>query len=333
MKIIRRAQNLEQTLATPYGEKGCVLTIGNFDGVHIGHREIIKLARQQASKKGTKFVAMTFEPHPVAILRPDKVPQVLTPLLLKQHLLAECGVDALIVLRDTHELLRLSAEDFFFEFLVKKVRPSVVVEGEDFNFGAGRTGNVNMLSQIGARKGIEVLEVPLKKVQLAGGQMVRASSTTIRYMLESGHVAEARILLGRAYRLAGKIVPGKGRGKELGFPTLNMDRSTKQVIPTEGVYAGLVEIAESEEEACKVGAQKMAVFSIGQARTFGDEHPLLIEAHLLDGAGNNCFGKWMAMDFVQHIRRQHKFKSGRELSAQIAKDCERAKEILAMNEH
>lgn len=323
MQIINIVNNIEKL------EKGCVLTIGNFDGVHRGHREIIGLARQEASKRGTKFVAMTFEPHPVAILRPDKLPQVLTPLLLKQHLLAECGVDCLIVLRDTQKLLSLSAEDFVFEFLVKKVRPSVVAEGEDFNFGADRTGSINSLRKLGGPGGFEVVEVGLKKVELPGGQKVRVSSTTVRYMIEAGHLAEAAVLLGRPYRLAGKIIAGCGRGKELGFPTLNMKRA-KQVIPAEGVYAGFVEIADSEKEVCRAEEHKAAVFSIGQAKTFGEKHPLLIESHLLTDVPDDCAGRWMAIDFIEHIRPQHKFSTKQELSAQIAKDCERAKEILSM---
>jgi len=156
---------------------------------------------------------------------------------------------------------------------------------------------------------------------------VRVSSTMIRYMLRSGNVADAAILLGRPYKLIGKIIPGKGKGKELGFPTLNMQKP-EQIIPAEGVYAGFVEVADSEEKVCTEKTKIPAVFSIGQARTFGDEHPLLIEAHLLIKNANKTIGKWLAMDFVRFIRSQHKFASVQELSAQIAKDCEKAKKIL-----
>ena len=180
--------------------------------------------------------------------------------------------------------------------------------------------------------------VPPRQIELATGQILRVSSTIIRYMLEGGHVAEAAGALSRPYRLIGPIVSGWGRGRKLGFPTLNLGKPD-QVIPAEGVYAGFVETAATEDELLQKQEHIPAVFSIGQARTFGDEHPLLIEAHLLTGAkrdesrwglGNvgDLTGRWMAMDFVEHLRSQHKFNTPEELVAQIAKDCEAAREAL-----
>jgi riboflavin kinase/FMN adenylyltransferase len=321
MRIIEAVSDLEEIA------EGCVLTIGNFDGVHLGHREIIASAKRAAAEKGAELVAMTFEPHPVAVLYPEKAPGVLTPLQFKTRLLAECGVDCLIVLGDTRELLNLSPEDFVGRFLVENVRPSVVVEGNDFNFGVKRAGNIDTLRELGAEKGFEVSVIAPKEIKLSTGQTVRVSSTMIRYMLESGHVADASAALGRPYRLAERIIPGRGIGKRLGFPTLNM-KKPEQVIPGEGVYAGLVRIGDTAEDVLDARETTPAAYSIGQARTYGDEFPLLIEAHLLKENVNALIGKYMAMDFVQRIRSQHKFKTPEELSMQIAKDCEEAKEIL-----
>lgn len=322
MKVLDTVSELEQI------EKGCVLTIGNFDGVHLGHQEILAAARQAADKHRAELVAMTFEPHPVAILFPERAPGVLTPLELKVHLLTQCGVDSLIVLKDNPELLDLTPDDFVRQFLVEKVRPSTVVEGTDFNYGVGRTGNVDTLLKLGAREGFAVSVVEPKRIKLSTGQMVRVSSTMIRYMLEGGHAADARAALGRPYRLLEEIIPGRGIGKKLGFPTLNM-RKPRQVIPAEGVYAGFVRVAATIEDLLTSQKGIPAAYSIGQARTYGEEYPLLIEAHLLGRGIGDWVGKLMAMDFVRRMRSQHKFKTPDDLSKQIAKDCEEVKEILA----
>ncbi|MBN1360633.1 MAG: bifunctional riboflavin kinase/FAD synthetase [Sedimentisphaerales bacterium] len=307
--------------------RGCVLTIGNFDGVHAGHRAILGAARRVARCRTAEMVVMTFEPHPVAVLHPDKVPALLTPLPAKLRLLGEYADNCIIVLEDNLELLSLSAEQFVDEFLVARIAPSVIVEGDDFHFGAGRTGNVQTLRELGARKGFDVVVVPPRSMELPTGETIRVSSTMIRYMLESGHVSDAAVALSRPYRLTGPIVSGWGRGRKLGFPTLNMAKP-QQVIPAEGVYAGWVRIAESQNGLLEEAERIPAVFSIGQARTFGDEHPLLIEAHLLVPPHGDPAGKHMAMDFVRHLRQQHKFSGPEELARQIEKDCRQAKGVL-----
>jgi riboflavin kinase/FMN adenylyltransferase len=310
-------------------EKGGVLTIGNFDGVHVGHQEILAAARRAADERRIQLVAMTFEPHPVAILFPEKAPGVLTPLELKTHLLAQCGVDCLIVLRDNRELLNLTPEDFVRRLLVEKVRPSAVVEGTDFNFGAGRAGDVDTLTRLGVQEGFDTSIIPPKQIELSTGQRVRVSSTMIRYMLESGHVADACAALGRPYRLIGEITAGRGIGKKLGFPTLNM-KKPDQVIPAEAVYAGCVRLGDSIEAILNAAGEAIpAAYSIGQARTYGEEFPLLIEAHLLKETLRTITSKYMAMDFVRRIRGQHKFKTPDDLAKQISKDCTQAREILA----
>jgi len=310
---------------------GAVLTIGNFDGVHLGHQEILAAARQTAVQRRSKLMVMTFEPHPLAVLYPSKKTGILTPLALKKGLLAEFGVDCLFVLKSTLEFLSLRAEDFVEQFIVKNIRPSVVVEGEDFNFGAGRKGSVHTLQKLAEAKGIELVIVGPKKAKLAGGQTVEVSSTVIRDMVTKGKVADAAILLGRPYRLIGSIVPGRGKGEKLGFPTLNM-KPVQQIIPAEGVYAGTVELADSIEEVCGAKERVPAVFSIGRTETYGSDYPLAIEAHLLTENVAQVSGKWLAMDFIKRIRDQQKFETDKELSTQIAKDCEKAKEILTKQE-
>ena len=252
---------------------------------------------------------------------------MLTPLEFKKDLLTQQGVDCLVVLRDSTELLNLSPEDFVNDFLVENIEPSIVVEGDDFNFGASRAGNIETLEKLGIESGFKVRVVKAKTIKLSNGQIVRVSSTIVRYMLESGHIEDACAALGRPYRLAEQIIPGRGIGKKLGFPTLNM-KVPRQVIPAEGVYAGFVCIGDTLHEILNCRAEIPAAYSIGQARTYGDEFPLLVEAHLLRDNVPDVTGKYMAMDFVRHIRSQHKFKTPQELSVQIARDCEKAKQLL-----
>jgi len=308
-------------------KKGCVLTIGNFDGVHLGHREIINVARKLADQRHSDLVLMTFEPHPVAILYPEKAPGVLTPIVLKKHLLNQFAVDCLIILESSYRILNLSPESFVDEFLLKSVQPDVVVEGEDFNFGYGRSGNVRILKELGQRFSFEVVIVPGKEIKLADEQNARVSSTLIRHLLHKGKVADAATALGRYYRLSGQTTLGKGKGRKLGFPTANID-PVNQIIPAEGVYAGFVEIADTEEQLCQSKSKLPAAFSIGRAKTFISDHPLLVEAHILGRDPGDLYGKYLAMDFVEFIRHQQKFTSPQQLSAQIEKDCKTAKEIL-----
>lgn len=308
-------------------KKGCVLTIGNFDGVHAGHREILSTARRLAKQRNTSVAVMTFEPHPVAVLYPEKAPGMLTPLFMKLSLLEPYAHNCLIVLEDNKGLLKLSAEAFVDQFLMRDLCPSVIVEGDDFHFGAKRSGNIETLKKLGVSRGFEVEVVGPKTITLTTGQTLRVSSTMIRYMLESGHVEEATAALQRPYRLFGKIVSGRGKGRELGYPTLNME-TPKQILPAEGVYAGRVTLSDQPDLPFGQGEPVPAVFSVGQTRTFGDEFPLLIEAHLLCRQDNPVTSMYMAMDFVKRLRSQHKFPSVEALVKQITLDCTQAKEAL-----
>jgi riboflavin kinase/FMN adenylyltransferase len=322
MKIIKTKTDLDKI------KKGCVLTIGNFDGIHLGHQKILSAAKKIARQRKTRLIVMTFEPHPAAVLFPEKKPEIMTPLVQKQFLLAELGVDYFCVLKTTRRLLNLSPADFVDQYLVKHIRPHVVVEGESFNFGSHRAGNIKTLKQLGTKKGFEVVIVKTAKTKLSHGRSAKISSTMVRNLLHSGRVADAALTLNRYYRLIGQIVPGQGKGKLLGFPTANMQPG-EQLVPAEGVYAGFVEIAGSDRHLCSKNEKIPAVFSIGRAETFGRNNPLAIEAHILTPVAANLTGKWLAMDFVKYLRPQRKFDTPDELARRIAKDCEKAKKILA----
>ena len=307
---------------------GSVLTIGNFDGVHIGHQAILSAANRIAEQRRAKSIVMTFQPHPRSVLNPQKAASPLMPLVFKEHVLAELGVGVLFAAKSDTGLLNLGVEDFVERFIVKGIRPSAIIEGEDFNFGAGRAGSVHTLQKLAKTKGIEVFIVEPKKAKLPDGRTVEVSSTVIRGMVAEGRAADAAILLGRAYRLIGSIVQGRGKGRKLGFPTLNM-KPLEQIIPADGVYAGFVELGESEKDVCSTKSKIPAVFSIGRASTYGGDNPLLVEAHLLVEDAEQFTGRWMAMDFVEKIRNQQKFGTEKELSEQIGKDCEKAGQVLS----
>jgi riboflavin kinase/FMN adenylyltransferase len=309
-------------------KRGCVLTIGNFDGLHIGHQAILTTAKKAAAQKKTKLVVMTFEPHPLALLNPPQSPGILTPLPLKRHILGEFGVDYLLIIKTTRRLLSLPPPDFVRKFLVEHIHPSVVVEGESFNFGLGRAGSVHTLQKLGTGCGFEVVMVEAKKVRLSTGEFVKVSSTIIRNLLAQGRVADAAVALGRPYQLVEKIVHGRGKGRKLGFPTANM-KPPRQLVPAEGVYAGFVKVADTQQQLFLSNQKIPAAFSIGRGLGYADDKSLLIEAHLLMENVGRLYDKWLTMDFVRRIRSQKKFKTPSDLSAQIAKDCGKAKEILS----
>jgi riboflavin kinase/FMN adenylyltransferase len=308
---------------------GTVLTIGNFDGVHIGHQAILAAAADLARARRTCLVAMTFEPHPHALLHPQSRPEVLTPLPFKLHLMGLCEVNKVIVLRSAHELLTLGPEAFLEQIVASRIRPCAVVEGEDFRFGAHRRGDINTLVTFGNRFGIEVMEVNAKQLALSSSKTIRVSSTLIRQMLHLGQVADAASALGRPYRLYGRIVPGRGKGRQLGFPTLNLFRPD-QVLPADGAYAGRVLLAQDQDDLFVGHPALPAVVSIGRAITFGPDNPLLVEAHILEGLDKQAKTQWMAIDLLQFIRPQQRFESQAALAKQIGQDCIAARSILGL---
>ncbi len=321
MKII---ENIPQKGEIPTGS---ILTIGNFDGVHAGHQQIVEKCKQLANDRNSCCVAVTFDPHPVAILHPEKTPGVLTPIDLKAHLLEKFGVDFLIVIKDSLKLLNMSPQSFVDDFINATISPEVIVEGTDFNFGYGRSGNCETLKELGVQKGFEVEIVTPLKVKVENDQAMTCSSSIIRQFLERGKVENSAKLLNRYYRLIGNIVKGRGVGKKLGFPTANLE-PLNQVIPYEGVYAGYVSIVDNRQEVLTASQNIPAAFSLGRIKTFSKDHPLLVESHLLNNDPGDIYGKYMAMDFVEKIRNQMRFESQEHLAKQIHIDCDKAKKIL-----
>lgn len=322
MEIIENQQQLKQL------PKGMVLTIGNFDGVHRGHQTILSAARTLAREKQIPFSVMTFDPHPVAVLHPEQAPGVLTPIGVKKMLLESMNVHTLIVIKDSLKLLNLSPENFVDQFLMENLSPSAVVEGPNFNFGYGRSGDINTLRQLGTERGFDVVEVPFTEIRdIKSNTPTICSSTHVRQFLEKGEARQAAQILGRPYRLIGRTVKGRGIGRKLGFPTANI-QSDGQIIPCEGVYAGYVVVGDSFDEVTFGGLRRAAAISIGRAKTFVSDHPLLLEAHLLENKVEDLSRKWLALDFMRFIRHQQRFEDKDILKTQIAKDIQRAEQML-----
>jgi riboflavin kinase/FMN adenylyltransferase len=287
--------------------KRSVISIGNFDGIHLGHRRILHTARELAVAKGSQLVLVTFEPHPMTVLRPEAVPPRLTPPAIKQPLLEEAGTDCLVILPPEKEVLGLTAEDFW-AILRDRVEAADLVEGASFRFGKGAQGTIAKLRDWSAKSQttlhvVESVQVPLLDLQIAP-----VSSSVIRFLLAFGRVREAAICLGRPYALSGVVGKGFSRGKAMGVPTANL-RCDDQLIPADAVYAG----------RCAVnGKTYPAAVSIGTMPTFG-ENVRQIEAHLI-GFDGDLYGVTLAIELVDWLREQRAYFGVDPLKTQIHKD-------------
>jgi riboflavin kinase / FMN adenylyltransferase len=289
-----------------------VLTIGNFDGIHLGHRAIFDDVLREARRIGRKAVVMTFEPHPKMMLHPERRPfYLLTTLDEKIGLLDAIGIDALILIPFTLEFAETTAEEFITEILWRRLMIRKIYIGHDYTFGKGKQGNEAYLAAFGKKLGFAVDVVNAVTV----GNIV-ASSTRIRNAILDGDVRTAAMLLGRPYNLGGAVIEGKRRGATLGFPTANV-LPNKELIPPRGVYAAF---GEFEKERYR------GVLNIGYNPTFSDER-LSIEIHLLD-FNRNIYGRDLEILFVERIRDEVKFTGPDALVAQIRRDVEQAVAIL-----
>ncbi|TMQ70487.1 MAG: bifunctional riboflavin kinase/FAD synthetase [Candidatus Eisenbacteria bacterium] len=297
------------------GRGRTVVTIGVFDGLHLGHQAI--LARTKARAEGGPCVVMSFDPHPdVVLARGDfRSPPPLTPLGEKRALLKSLGMDRFEVLPFTRELASLEPEAFVDRHLVAPFAPSALVVGDGFALGRGRSGTVERLRTIGETRGFDVEAVPL--VMMDGAPV---SSTRIRASLGSGRVAEAGRLLGRRYGLAGTVVTGDGRGRELGFPTANLRLHEERLLPADGIYAVLASVAGQE-------GWHPAAMSIGVRPTF-DGQVRTLEVHLLDWSGD-LVGRTLAVEFVEWLRPELRFESVAALVAAMAGDVAETRRLLA----
>jgi len=313
MEVIR-----EET-ACPRPIEGTAVTIGQYDGVHRGHQEVIAEVRRRAAAQGLRTAVVTFDRHPAAVVRPESAPQLLTDLDQKLELLAATGVDYALVIHFDEERSREPAEDFVDEVLVECLRARAVVVGEDFHFGHGRKGNVALLQEMGHERGFEVLGLDLIGFDDASsGEPV--SSTAIRVALGEGRVEDAAVLLGRPYEVRGVVVEGDRRGRDLGFPTANVAVPADIQLPADGIYAG--------RYVRPNGHALAAAISLGRRPTFYADAPSsLLEAHVLDFTGD-LYGETTAVRFVARLRGEERFDSVDALVAQMQRDCDRARVML-----
>jgi riboflavin kinase/FMN adenylyltransferase len=299
--------------------RGPVLTIGNFDGLHVGHRSIMETVVARARALGGEAAVYTFEPHPRKVLQPDRAPGLLTTLEQKLELLAGCGIDVVIVEPFTPEFARTPPERFVREIVHARIRPREVYVGYDFHFGRDREGSMRQLTELGPRLGFAVTVIP--EVTFAGQDV---NSTRIRALLEAGEVAGAAELLGRAYAVRGRVVPGERRGRTLGFPTLNLELEN-EVVPATGVYASRTTLLDAGEP--ERGASFGSVTNVGHRPTFGGAAPVRVEAHLF-GFGAEAYGRRVELAFLERLREERRFPDVEALRAQIARDAEAARRHL-----
>ena len=289
-----------------------VLALGNFDGLHRGHLKIVERVRRGAAEHGGTPMAMTFDPHPPRVVRPDKAPALLMTLDQRLDALGRAGMRAVAVVRFTRELSKWEPEMFVRTVLVEWLRVSEVWVGANFLFGRDRSGNFTLLRTLGQRYGFRAEKIdPVRYKEFV------VSSTRIRRLIAEGRMDEAGALLGHPFALAGTIVEGKRRGRELGFPTANL-RSDNELIPPHGVYATTLTVD---------GIVHAAVSNIGVNPTFGDGSVPTIETHVLHYDGE-LYGQQVQLAFVQRLRDERRFDDVDALRAQIEADCRRAERLF-----
>ncbi|HEX4822520.1 MAG TPA: bifunctional riboflavin kinase/FAD synthetase [Acidimicrobiales bacterium] len=305
----------------PRPQQGTVVTIGAYDGVHRGHREVIATMQRIADDRSYATAVVTFDRHPASVVRPQSAPRLLTNLDQKLELLEETGVDYALVIHFDEDRSQESAEDFVREVLVGCLNAKLVVVGADFHFGHRRRGNVPLLEEMGRELGFEVIGLALVGQDGAPARdEEQVSSTAIRRALVAGDVALAHKLLGREYEIRGTVERGDARGREWGFPTANVAVPDDILLPADGIYAGWYERPNGERIATAI--------SLGRRPTVYDAQPYrLLEAHLLDWDGD-LYGETARVRFVERLRDELKFDSVDALLEQIARDCDDARRRL-----
>ncbi|MEP6666166.1 MAG: bifunctional riboflavin kinase/FAD synthetase [Nocardioidaceae bacterium] len=303
-----------------------VVTIGNFDGVHLGHQHVLSRAHELAAEGfGLPVVAVTFDPHPMSVVAPDRAPQALLPSERRNELLAEAGVDAVLVLTFTHELAQVSAEDFVTAYLFGALNAGAIVVGENFRYGHRAQGDVSLLRRMGDEHNVRVQGLALDGRSGAGGQVW--SSTYIRRCLAEGDVAAAAEALGRPFTIRGHVVRGEQRGRELGFPTANVPVATSvTAVPADGVYAGWLRRLDADDVAD--GAYLPAAISVGTNPTF-DGTDRRVESYVLDRTDLELYDVLVEVAFVERLRGMVKFDAVDALIAQMDGDMAQARTILA----
>lgn len=295
--------------------QGAAVTIGAYDGVHLGHRHLLARLTEQASARRLAAAVVTFDRHPATVVRPQSAPLLLTDLDQKLELLAGCGIDLTLLVPFDRDRADETAEDFVAEVLVGALAARLVVVGEDFHFGHGRKGDVALLAELGGRHGFDVEGVPL---DAAVG--VPVSSTRVRQLVAAGDVEGAAALLGRHHEVRGEVVHGDGRGaSELGYPTANVVVPEGIALPGLGIYAGHYRRPD--------GTRYPAAISVGRRPTFYEHAQPLLEAYLLDFDGD-LYGELARVSFAARLRDERRFGSVEELIDQMGRDVAAARAVL-----
>ncbi|MBC2933414.1 bifunctional riboflavin kinase/FAD synthetase [Nocardioides sp. zg-1228] len=294
-----------------------VVSIGNFDGVHLGHARVLLEARTTAERLGIDtVVAVTFDPHPMAVLRPDHAPPTLTSIETRARLLRDAGVDAILVVPFDRDIASWSPQEFIDRILVDTLHAGAVVVGSNFRFGAKAAGEVATLVEAGAGRGFETVGVPLD-----GGPQVW-SSTYVRQCLATGDVAGAAEALGRPFTVRGTVVEGDKRGRALGYPTANVPVPPVDAAPADGVYAGWLTRLDT-------GERYPAAISVGTNPTFDGERVRRVESHVLDRDDLELYGVEIEVAFVDRLRGMVKFEGVEALVETMHDDVRRARDLLA----
>jgi riboflavin kinase/FMN adenylyltransferase len=314
LRTISGSASIRQPLVRP------ILTVGNFDGVHLGHRAILDTVTQRARAVRGEAVVYTFEPHPRKVLSPQSAPRLLTTLEQKLELLGQSGVDAVILEPFDLVFARTPADEFIRKFVHERIRPLEVYVGYDFHFGRDREGSMRLLTELGPRLGFSVTILP----EVVIGER-DVNSTRIRQLLGEAAVEEAAILLGRDYSVRGTVGKGEERGRTLGFPTANLELEN-EVLPALGVYAGRLRFLDDGDPAA--GASFPAVTNVGTRPTFGASDRVVVEAHLIDFSGD-LYGRRVELSFRFHLRPERRFAGKEALRAQIDADRDEARRRLA----
>jgi riboflavin kinase/FMN adenylyltransferase len=294
------------------------VTIGAYDGVHLGHRALLRDLSERAAAAGLSTVVVTFDRHPASVVRPASAPKQLTDLDQKIELLSDCGIDRTLVVPFDRQRADESAEEFVQEILVDQLAARLVVVGEDFHFGHGRKGNVALLTELGREAGFEVVGVAL-----TGDEGDAVSSTRIRSLVAEGDVVGAALLLGRPHEVRGPVVHGDGRGgPQLGFPTANLQIGEDIALPADGIYAGYFTRAD--------GTAHQAAISVGRRPTFYEPGTasVLVEAYLLQFDGD-LYGEAGRVSFVRRLRGEERFASVEALIEQMHADVAETERVLA----
>ncbi len=312
---------IEDFSACPWPGLTSVVTIGAFDGLHIGHRTIIGHVVEQAREvPGRRSVLVTFDRHPASLVRPESAPKLLSTHEHKMELLAGTGLDATAVITFDESQAAESPEEFVERVLVGCLRAELIVVGEDFHFGRGRSGNVSLLRTLGEKHGFEV-----RPIELVNTDVGVASSTAIRAAVARGDIEAANAMLKRPFEVRGVVRRGDARGRTIGFPTANVEVSTEFAQPAEGVYAAWY----VRELPDGTSVSLPAAINIGRRPTFYEHAPLaLVEAHVIDAVGLDLYDEQARLQFVARLRAEHKFESLDDLKHQLRIDIDAARSVL-----